>query len=121
MGSRPSESDHLLTVDFNMPYQKQFSEVMYGLERNPPRARRIAPVVEALLSCMNVVEYAEADARETGRVRAELEQTGQAIGVCDSMLAGTARRRALTMVTHNTHEFRRVDQLHVTDWYLPHR
>ena len=96
-------------------------EIMYGLERNPPRARRIAPVVEALLSSMNVVEYAEADARETGRVRAELEQTGQAIGVCDSMLAGTARRRALTMVTHNTHEFRRVDQLHVTDWHLPHR
>jgi len=94
-------------------------EVMYGLARNPPRARRISPVVEALLATMNVVEFAEADARETGRVRAELEQAGRPIGLCDSMLAGIARHRRLTMVTHNTREFGRVDQLHVIDWHAP--
>lgn len=94
-------------------------ELVYGLERNPARARRIAPVVEALLSSINVVEFSDADARDAGRVRVELERIGRPIGLCDSMLAGTARARGLTMVTHNTREFERVDHLTVLDWHVP--
>lgn len=94
-------------------------EVAYGLERNPQRARRIAPVVEALLASLRILEFSESDARETGRVRTELEQRGKPIGLCDSMLAATARRRGLTLVTHNTRELERVDRLSLLDWHLP--
>lgn len=94
-------------------------EVAYGLERNQPRARRITPIVDALLANLSILEYSEPDARETGRVRAELEHIGKPIGLCDSMLAGTARRRGLTVVTRNTREFERVDRLSVLDWHLP--
>lgn len=92
-------------------------EIMYGLERNAPRARRIAPVIEALLSTMVQLPFDPDDAHETGRVRAELERSGQPIGLCDSMIAGTARRLGLTVVTHNMREFERVGGLSVTDWH----
>ena len=91
-------------------------ELAYGLEGNPRRAIRIRPLIEALMSSINVVEYSQADAWETGRVRCELEAVGKPIGLCDSLLAGTARCRALTVVTHNTREFSRVDGLTLLDW-----
>jgi len=91
-------------------------EISFGLARSAPRARRIAPVVEALLAAVTTLDYGDGDARETGHIRAELELLGRSIGLCDAMLAGVARSRNLTMVTHNLSEFSRVDGLRVADW-----
>lgn len=92
------------------------TEIAYGLARNPPRARRIASLLEQLIGAISVLEYTEADARETGRVRAELETAGRPIGLCDAMLAAVTRARHLTLVTHNADEFARVEHLRLVDW-----
>lgn len=60
-----------------------------------------------------------ADAHETGPIRAALESGGQPIGPCDAMIAGTARQRNLTLVTHNVREFARVACLRRVDWREP--
>ena len=56
------------------------------------------------------------DAREAGRLRAELAAVGLPIGGYDLLIAGQARARGLIVVTANTREFERVAGLRVEDW-----
>ena len=63
-----------------------------------------------------VLEFDEEDARHAGEVRAHLAVKGTPIGPYDVLIAGQARARKLTLVTHNTTEFQRVPGLKVEDW-----
>lgn len=63
-----------------------------------------------------VLEFDEEDARHAGEIRAHLAAQGTPIGPYDVLIAGQAKARALTLVTHNTTEFQRVPGLKVEDW-----
>jgi tRNA(fMet)-specific endonuclease VapC len=51
-----------------------------------------------------------------GRIRARLEQAGQLIGPNDLLIAAIAVAHQVTLVTHNTREFQRVEGLQIDDW-----
>lgn len=51
-----------------------------------------------------------------GKIRADLESRGTPIGAYDLQIAAIALVNNLTLVTHNTREFSRVDNLMVEDW-----
>jgi tRNA(fMet)-specific endonuclease VapC len=51
-----------------------------------------------------------------GQIRARLASAGTPIGACDLLIAAIALANNLTLVTHNTREFGRVDGLQVEDW-----
>ena len=57
-------------------------------------------------------------AQQAGQVRAHLRKLGTPIGEYDLLIAGIALANKLTVVTHNTREFRRVPGLQVEDWYV---
>jgi tRNA(fMet)-specific endonuclease VapC len=63
-----------------------------------------------------VLEFDLEDARQAGEIRAHLASKGTPIGPFDVLIAGQARARELTLVTHNTSEFQRVPRLKVEDW-----
>lgn len=63
-----------------------------------------------------VLELDQEDARHAGQIRAHLALKGTPIGPFDVLIAGQARARKLTLVTHNTAEFTRVPGLKVEDW-----
>jgi tRNA(fMet)-specific endonuclease VapC len=52
----------------------------------------------------------------TAAIRAALTKRGTPIGPYDIMIAGTAVRHGLLMVTSNGSEFRRIDGLLLEDW-----
>jgi tRNA(fMet)-specific endonuclease VapC len=91
-------------------------EIEYGLARNPERARRIQPVIEALLDAITIVPCGPSEARETGRLRADLERGGRPIGPFDALIAGVARVHRLIVVSANVSEFTRVPKLDVENW-----
>jgi tRNA(fMet)-specific endonuclease VapC len=91
-------------------------EIEYGLLLNPKRARKIEPVIRALLTDIAVFPYEQADVSATAAVRAALAKRGTPIGPFDLMIAGTALRRGLVMVTSNSDEFARVSGLNSEDW-----
>lgn len=91
-------------------------EVEYGLKLNAERARAIRPMLEALLRDLQVLAYEVEDAKATAAIRAALRRRGTPIGSYDVMIAGTALRHGLTMVTSNVDEFERIDGLIVEDW-----
>ena len=51
-----------------------------------------------------------------GQIRARLASAGTPIGACDLLIAAIALANNLTLVTHNTREFERVEGLQVEDW-----
>lgn len=63
-----------------------------------------------------VLDFDCEDARSAGGIRAALESKGTPIGVYDTLIAGQAVARNLTLVTHNRREFDRVPSLRVADW-----
>ena len=63
-----------------------------------------------------ILEFDADDARESGRIRAELAKSGQPIGPYDVLIAGQALSRRLTLISNNLREFTRVEGLKVEDW-----
>ncbi len=53
-----------------------------------------------------------------GEIRAYLKKQGKPIGPYDLQIAAIARAYDLTLVTHNTDEFKRVPDLRLEDWEL---
>lgn len=91
-------------------------EVECGLRLNPARARKIEPVIRELFQDILVLPYERQDAHATAAVRAALARRGTPIGPYDIMIAGTALRHGLVMVTSNSREFKRIDGLLLEDW-----
>jgi tRNA(fMet)-specific endonuclease VapC len=91
-------------------------EIEYGLVLNPTRARKIEPMIRSLLRDLHVLPYEPQDATATAAVRAALAKRGTPIGPYDVMIAGTALRRGLVMVTSNRDEFGCIDGLILEDW-----
>lgn len=53
-----------------------------------------------------------------GQVRATLKSQGTPIGAYDLQIAAIALSNNLTLVTHNTNEFQRVENLQLVDWQV---
>jgi len=91
-------------------------EIEYGLKLNPARARKIEPMIRALLSDLRELPFQHEDAQAAAAVRAALAKRGTPIGPYDVMIGGTALRYGLILVTSNSDEFQRISGLIVEDW-----
>ena len=98
--------------DFGVP-AVVIHELYYGAFKSQRVEQNVARV-DALQ--FSVLEFDEEDARQAGQIRAHLASKGTPIGPYDVLIAGQARARELTLVTHNTTEFQRVPGLNVEDW-----
>jgi tRNA(fMet)-specific endonuclease VapC len=65
---------------------------------------------------VTVLSFDDGDARESGRVLAELTSAGKQIGDADTLIAGQAMANQLTLVTNNTKHFLRVEGLKLENW-----
>jgi tRNA(fMet)-specific endonuclease VapC len=88
-------------------------ELYYGAFKSQRVEKNVARV-NALQ--FPVLEFDQDDARQAGEIRAHLASKGTPIGPYDVLIAGQAKARKLTLVTHNTTEFTRVPGLKVEDW-----
>jgi tRNA(fMet)-specific endonuclease VapC len=91
-------------------------EVEFGLALDAVRARKLAPVMRALLSTVTILPYELEDARATATLRAALQKKGRPIGAYDALIAGAALARGLVLVTANEREFVRVGGLTIENW-----
>lgn len=91
-------------------------ELWYGVAKSHHKDRNTQRVETFSAGPLEWVSLDEDDAREAGRIRAELEAAGTPIGAYDVLLAGQARRRGAVLVTSNTREFARITGLAVEDW-----
>lgn len=88
---------------------------MYGVEKSQAVERnRVALML--FLSSISILQFDNDAAEEYGKVRADLERTGTPIGPMDMLIAGHAKSKGVILVTNNTKEFFRVEDLGVEDW-----
>jgi len=93
-------------------------ELWYGVAKSELAAQNARALLVFLNSGIAVIDYSAKDAQAAGEIRAELERRGKRIGEYDTLIAGQAFSRNLTLVTANTGEFARVKSLKVEDWTL---
>lgn len=92
-----------------------YAELMHGVEKSMAKERnRIA--ITMFLSPISILEFDTCAAEEYGRIRADLEKKGTPIGPMDMLIAAHAKAEDLVLVTNNTREFERVEDLEVEDW-----
>lgn len=69
------------------------------------------------LSIVEILDFDSSAATEYGKIRADLKKKGTPIGNMDMLIAAHAKSEDLIVVTHNTREFERVEDLQLEDWF----
>jgi len=91
-------------------------ELEVGIGKSTSPRKRLQQLRE-IISLVNVLPFAENEARVAAKIRIELEKKGTPIGPLDLLIGGTALAHHAILVTHNTKEFGRIKKLHIDDWY----
>jgi len=84
-------------------------EIVSGFQKTQAAARLNA--FQATLPHMKILPFDQPAAELAGRIGGDLERIGQPIGVADTMIAAIAIENGLDLVTGNTADFQRVQQL----------
>ncbi len=91
------------------------AELEFGVENsNFPEKNRLA--LSQFLSLFKILAYDEFDAQIFGKIKYELKKTGQLIGPYDLLIASQAISKKLILVTNNTKEFIRIENLMIENW-----
>ncbi len=89
-------------------------EVGIAKSNNPQKREQ---QLNLLLSHIEVFPFTLKEAKVTALIRAKLEKSGMPIGAYDTLIAGIAVSSHSILVTHNTKEFKRVENLEIEDWF----
>jgi tRNA(fMet)-specific endonuclease VapC len=94
-------------------------ELQYGVSRIESPARRAVyqAWLEQLLTDLVVIPLDSMCAQWHGRERARLARTGRLPSLFDGLIASIAVVNELTLVTHNTVDFKRFDGIVLEDWF----
>lgn len=91
------------------------AELFYGAMRSSNPERTLARQQEFLNRYVSL-PFEDRAALIFGQIRAILAAAGTPIGPYDLQVAAIALANNLTVVTHNTDEFQRVEGLRIEDW-----
>lgn len=96
------------------------SIVVYELEvgiAKSNNSKKRKEQLETLLSYVTIIDFKQNEAKHSAIVRAKLESLGEPIGPIDTLIAGYALANGMTLVTHNTKEFLKVEGICLEDWF----
>lgn len=94
------------------------AELFAGAYKRPQPARLLALIAD-LLQDVAVLDFDSACAEQFGKVRGALLQQGIQVATADLMIAAVALVHNLTLVTHNTADYRHIPGLRLDDWLIP--
>jgi tRNA(fMet)-specific endonuclease VapC len=93
------------------------AELCFGAMKSANSERNFA-LQQTFLAQFISLPFDDLAATTFGVIRVQLETTGISIGAYDLQIAAIALANSLTLVTHNTREFKRVARLQVEDWEI---
>jgi tRNA(fMet)-specific endonuclease VapC len=93
------------------------SELFYGALKSAKPVQNLAAQQEFLAQFVSL-PFDDSATMIFGTIRTRLESLGTPIGPYDLQIASIAINHNLTLVTHNTREFKRVDDLQLEDWEI---
>ncbi|BDI19329.1 nucleic acid-binding protein [Nostoc cf. commune SO-36] len=93
------------------------AELFYGAMKSANPVRNLTLQQEFLAQFISLT-FDDLAAMRFGTIRSQLEALGTPIGAYDLQIAAIALTNNLTLVTHNTREFKRVNNLLTEDWEI---
>lgn len=105
--SIPSREIYICTV--------VYSELYYGAYKSANVNRNLTHLEDLFAEFADLPLDRQA-AKIAGKIRARLNTLGTPIGSNDLLIAAIALANGLTLVTHNTREFSRIEGLKYEDW-----
>lgn len=91
-------------------------ELEVGIAKSNNPNKRVQQLSE-LLQQVNILDFTQNEAKESAKIRADLEKGGTPIGSIDVLIAGCAKANNLILITRNLKEFERVAHLKLENWY----
>lgn len=91
------------------------AELQVGVQKSRHVTQNIQALSQFLLPLI-IADFDAGAAAVYGQVRADLEKRGVPIGALDTLIAAHALSLGVTLVTNNTKEFARVNQLKSENW-----
>jgi len=93
------------------------AEILYGIEKSPHKKKERHNKISLILSQIETVPFDRDAANHYGQIRCHLEKKGTPISERDLQIASIAVSNNYCLVTHNTSEFSRIENLVIEDWY----
>lgn len=93
------------------------AELLFGALRSEYQENNLQ-LLQKLFAPLQSFDFDDVAAEHYAQIRADLTAQGCLIGANDLMIAAIARANQLTLITHNTGEFSRVQGITVEDWEL---
>ena len=91
------------------------SELQFGIS-NSYQKEANQSILNSFLKRLKIVSYNEKCAFYYGEIRVNLRRQGTPIGPNDLFIAAHAIAENSTLITNNTREFKRIDNLKVVSW-----
>ena len=91
------------------------SELYYGVYKSQYIEKNLL-ALNSFLRPFNIVDYDLNASIEYGKIRASLEKSGNIIGGLDMQIAAHAKSLDMTLITNNTREFQRIENLVIDNW-----
>ena len=93
------------------------AELLFGALRSEQKENNLQ-LLQSLFAPLQSFDFDDIAAEHYAQIRADLTAQGNLIGANDLMIAAIARANQVTLITHNTGEFSRVQGLAIEDWEL---
>ena len=91
-------------------------ELEVGIAKSLAPRKRTQQLRE-ITSIVNIIPFGDKEAKVSASIRTKLEKQGLPIGPYDLLIGGSAVANQAILVTHNTKEFERIENLGIEDWY----
>lgn len=92
------------------------AELLVGVIRHANPLKRLA-LIQPFIHRFSSLPFDDSAANSYALLRTQLEKQGQVIGPLDMLIAAIALANNAILVTNNTKEFKRVQNLQHEDWY----
>ena len=92
---------------------------LYGWAYGKSNPTATLAAIAGLLKDVRLLDFDSQCAETHGRVFVDLRRIGITVPVADLMIASVALVHDLTLVTHNTADFRHIPNLRLQDWLMP--
>ncbi len=91
------------------------SELYYGIFKSK-QFEKNKSALSNFLSYLNIISFTNEDGILAGEIRKNLETSGKMIGPYDLLIASQSITNRFILVTNNTKEFSRINQIKIENW-----
>lgn len=90
-------------------------ELYFGVEKSRLKKQNLR-ALKQFLQPLSILDFNSESAIKAAQIRQALNAKGQPIGPYDIQIAAIAMTHSLTLITNNSKEFSRIDELKLENW-----